>query len=230
MGEKGERLHHRRRRPNSVMQRLAPSSSLKNSGATKWLYLLPSARLDRGQEPLFLAHRRTVGPDWMARTYTQVRPEELAGKLAHRGARPPSPCDMAGYDDADCDKCWQRKIFRTEPRNGFATERPGWVGGGGGGINLRGGALTALAPSQVQSKDRENVENVLLFIFFSTFAAWETFSIVDWQTSELYLTATFSILFFTLYSLHAQSCQVLPHQHLTAMLRDVTNKISKSSI
>lgn len=84
-GKKGERLHHRRRRPNSVMQRLAPSSSLKNSGATKCLYLLPSTRLDRGQEPLFLADRQTVGPDWMARTYTQVRPEELAGKLARRG-------------------------------------------------------------------------------------------------------------------------------------------------
>lgn len=84
MGEKGERLHHRRCRPNSVMQRLAPPSSFKNSGATKWLYLLPSARLDRSQEPLFLAHRRTVGPiDWMARTYTQVRQEELAGKLAY---------------------------------------------------------------------------------------------------------------------------------------------------
>lgn len=86
----------------------------------------------------------------------------------------------------------RREIFRTEPRNGFATERPGWGWEGlWGGIHLRGGALTALAPSQVQSKDRENAENVLFIFFLHVGTVWETVSIVECQTSELYLTATF---------------------------------------
>lgn len=209
MGEKGERLHHRRRRPNSVMQRLAPPSSFKNSGATKWLYLLPSARLDRSQEPLFLAHRRTVGPiDWMVRTYTQVRPEELAGKLAcppppatQRDTTTPTATNLAHAMRNISDRAAKR-ILQRRGRGGWAVV---------GGIHLRGGALTALAPSQVQNKDGENVENVL-FIFFSTFAqCGKRSALLNGRPTDL---------FFTLYSLHAQSCQVLPHQHLTAMQRD----------
>lgn len=96
-----------------------------------------------------------------------------------------------------------KRILQRRGRGGWAVV---------GGIHLRGGALTALAPSQVQNKDGENVENVLLFIFFSTFAqCGKRSALLNGRPTDL---------FFTLYSLHAQSCQVLPHQHLTAMQRD----------
>lgn len=104
-----------------------------------------------------------------------------------------------------------KRILQRRGRGGWAVV---------GGIHLRGGAVTALAPSQVQSKDGENVENVLLLIFFSTFAqCGKRSALLNGRPTDL---------FFTLYSLHAQSCQVLPHQHLTAMQPDVTNKISES--
>lgn len=94
----------------------------------------------------------------------------VSRKISSLGGVPP-PGDTAGYDNADRDKSCARnaKYFGQSRETDFATERPGWVGSGGG-IHLRGGALTALAPSQVQSKDGENVENVLLLIFFSMFA------------------------------------------------------------
>lgn len=183
-------MHHRRRRPNSVVQRLAPSSSLKNSGATKCLVPAPVGASGPGPGAAVPGRQTDSGPrldgEDLHAGQTGGVSRKMSSYLRRGGIRRRRPRQKFAHATRNISDRAAKRICNGEAGVG------GWWWGGGG-IHLRG----ALAPSQVQSKDRENVENVLLFIFFlHVCTVWETFSIVEWQTSELYLTAAFSILFF----------------------------------